>query len=142
MAKAPWHIWVVGVIAVLFNAIGVFDYTMFMAQGADYLAKAGMTSEQIAFQQQLPLWMRIDWAVGVWTALIASVLILARSKLAFPVFVLSLAAFLVSVLHSYVLSEGGRIAGTAGAITSVVITAELAFCAWYSRAMTRKGVFR
>ena len=26
--KTPWHLWVVGVVAVLFNGVGVFDYVM------------------------------------------------------------------------------------------------------------------
>jgi hypothetical protein len=46
--KTPWHLWLVGVIAVLFNAIGVFDYVMSLAQGAAYQASVGMTPEQIA----------------------------------------------------------------------------------------------
>ena len=36
--KAPWHLWLVGVIAVLFNSIGVFDFVMSIAQGARYQA--------------------------------------------------------------------------------------------------------
>jgi hypothetical protein len=31
---APWHLWLVGVIAVLFNAIGAFDFVMAMSHGA------------------------------------------------------------------------------------------------------------
>lgn len=46
--KAPWHLWLIGVIAVLFNAMGVFDFVMVMKQGAKYLASAGMTPAQIA----------------------------------------------------------------------------------------------
>ena len=41
--KAPWHLWVVGIIAVLFNSIGAFDYVMTMTQGASYLTSMGMT---------------------------------------------------------------------------------------------------
>ncbi len=53
--KTPWHLWLVGVIAVLFNAIGAFDYVMSMAQGASYMASAGMTQAQIAhYQGSLP----------------------------------------------------------------------------------------
>src|SRR5687767_16039535 len=98
MLKTPWHLWVVGVIAVLFNAIGVFDYVMSMTQGASYMASAGMTPAQIAHYQEMPAWMMAVWAIGVWGALIASVLLLLRNKLAVPVFAVSLAAFLVSLL--------------------------------------------
>ena len=72
MAQAPvksaWHLWLVGLFAVLFNAIGVFDFVMNLAQGPQYLASAGMTPEQVAHYQQMPGWMFVVWAVGVFGA--------------------------------------------------------------------------
>jgi len=110
-SRAPWHLWLVGVIAVLFNSIGVFDFVMAMAQGGKYMASAGMTPEQIAHYQQMPAWMTAVWAIGVLGAFLASILLLLRRKLAFPVFVLSLAAFLISLVYTYVLTNGGAIMG-------------------------------
>jgi hypothetical protein len=140
--KAPWHLWLVGVIAVLFNAIGAFDYVMSMTQGASYMSSAGMTPAQIAHYQSMPMWMTAVWTVGVWGAMLASVLILLRNKLAFPVFAVSLAAFLVSLIYTYVLTDGGEIMGTGMAITSVVITALLLFFMSYSWLMTKRSVLR
>jgi hypothetical protein len=140
--KTPWHLWLVGIVAVLFNAIGVFDYVMSAMQGASYMAGAGMTPEQIAHYQDMPMWMRGVWAVGVWGAMIASLLILLRRKLAFPIFAVSLAAFLLSLIYTYILTDGGEIMGSQMAITSVVITAMLLFFMWYSRLMTKRGVLR
>jgi len=140
--KAPWHLWLVGVIAVLFNAIGVFDFVMNLVQGPSYMASAGMTPEQIAHYQEMPAWMMAVWAIGVWGAMLASVLILIRHKLAAPVFAVSLAAFLVSLIYTYVLTNGGAIMGQAMAITSAVITALLLFFMWYSWLMTKRGVLR
>ena len=138
--KSPWHLWLIGVIAVLFNAIGVFDFVMSMAQGAKYQASAGMTPDQIAHYQQMPGWMTAVWAVGVFGAFLASILLLARRKLALPVFVLSLAAFLVSVLYTYVLTNGGAVMGQQMAITSAVIAGLLVFFSGYSRFMGVRGV--
>jgi membrane-anchored protein YejM (alkaline phosphatase superfamily) len=140
--KAPWHLWLVGVIAVLFNAIGVFDFVMSMAQGASYMASAGMTPAQIAHYQELPIWMLAVWAIGVWGAMLGSVLILLRNRLAFPVFAISLATFLVNLVYTYVLTDGGQIMGRSMAIVSVVITVLLVFFMSYSRLMTRRSVLR
>lgn len=140
--KTPWHLWLVGVVAVLFNAIGVFDFVMSMSRGPAYLASAGMTPAQIAHYQDMPLWMTADWAVGVFGALIGSALILLRNKLAWPVLAVSLAAFLISLLYTYVLTDGGKIMGPQMAITSAVIAGLLAFFIWYAWAMTRRGVLR
>ena len=140
--KTPWHLWLIGVIALLFNAIGVFDFVMYMAQGAKYLTSAGMTPDQIAHYQQMPGWMTLVWAVGVFGAFLASILLLLRRKLALPVFVLSLAAFLVSLLYTYVLTNGGAVMGQQMAITSAVIAGLLVFFAGYSRFMGVRGVLR
>jgi hypothetical protein len=140
--KTPWHLWLIGVIAVLFNSIGVFDFVMSMAQGAKYQASAGMTPDQIAHYQQMPSWMTVVWAVGVLGAFLASMLLLLRRKLAWPVFVLSLAAFLVSVIYTYVLTNGGAVMGQQMAITSAVIAGLLVLFSWYSRFMAVRGVLR
>jgi hypothetical protein len=140
--KAPWHIWLIGAIAALFNSIGVFDFVMSMARGAEYQASAGMTPAQIAHYQQMPSWMTIVWAVGVFGAFLASILLLLRKKLAFPIFALSLAAFLISLLYTYVLTNGGAVMGRQMAITSAVIATLLVFFCWYSHFMAARGVIR
>ncbi len=142
LSKTPWHLWLIGTVAVLFNAIGVFDFVMSHAQGAKYLASAGFTPEQIAHYQQMPAWMTVVWAIGVFGAFWASLLLLARKKLAWPVFAISLAAFLVSLLYTYVLTNGGAIMGTQMAITSGVIALLLVVFGLYARAIGRRGVLR
>lgn len=141
-SKTPWHLWLVGVVAVLFNAIGVFDFVMTMVHGAAYMKSAGMTQAQIDHYQQMPAWMTLDWAVGVFGAFAGSVLILLRNKLAWPVLAVSLAAFLLSLAYTYLLTDGAKIMGQQMAITSAVIAALLAFFIWYAWTMTKRGVLR
>ncbi|MFK7891906.1 MAG: hypothetical protein AB8B63_13905 [Granulosicoccus sp.] len=126
----------------LFNAIGVVDFVMSMAQGAEYQASAGMTPDQIAHYQAMPGWMIVVWAVGVFGAFLASILLLMRRKLASSVFILSLAVFLVSLVYHYVLTDGGATLGQSMAIASAVITILLVFFIWYTRLMATKGVLR
>ena len=140
--KAPWHLWLVGVVALLFNAIGVFDFAMNLIQGPRYMEAAGMTPAQIAHYQQLPAWMMAVWAVGVWGAFGASILLLLRRKLAYPIFAVSLAAFLLSFVYTYLLSDGGAAMGGDMTIANVVITVLLVFFIWYSRRMSERGLLR
>ena len=139
--KAPWHVWLIGVVALLFNSIGVFDFVMSRVQGAEYQASAGMTPAQIDHYQAMPGWMTAVWAIGVFGAFAASILLLLRNKLALPVFVVSLAAFLVSLLYTYVLTGGGAVMGQQMAIMSAVIAGLLVFFIWYSKLMTARGLF-
>ena len=75
-------------------------------------------------------------------AFAASIVLLLRRKLALPIFVLSFAAFAVSLLYTYVLTNGGAVMGTQMAIASAVIAALLVFFIGYSRFMTVRGVLR
>ena len=141
--KAPWHLWAVGVIAVLFNAIGVFDFVMSMAQGPAYLASAGMTPQQIAHYANMPAWMIGVWALGVFGALLASFLLLLRRRTAFVVFIVSTAAFLMSLVYTYLLSGDGAVMGQQMAMTSAVIAVLLALFCLYAYAMGRRpGLLR
>ena len=86
--------------------------------------------------------MTLVWTVGVFGAFLASILLLLRRKLALPIFLVSLAAFLVSLLYTYVLTNGGAVMGQQMAITSAVIAGLLVFFSWYSRFMAVRGVLR
>ena len=44
--KTPWHLWAVGGLTLLWNAVGIFSYTM---THMDKLEALGMTAEDIAF---------------------------------------------------------------------------------------------
>ena len=135
--RTPWHLWVVGAVALLWNGYGGYDYVMTQTNNAAYLAQ--FTAEQRAYFDSYPMWMEADWAIGVWGGVLGAVLLLLRSKWAFHAFLASLIAFAVSVVYGQ-MSEGAALMGTTGVIFSAAIfLLGLAFV-MYSRMMTRKGV--
>ena len=137
--KTPWHLWVVGALALLWNGYGGYDYVMTQTNNAAYLAQ--FTAEQRAYFDSYPMWMEADWAIGVWGGVLGAVLLLLRSKWAFHAFLASLIAFAVSVVYGQ-MSEGAALMGTTGVIFSAAIfLLGLAFV-MYSRMMTRKRVLR
>jgi len=140
--KTPWHLWVVSVVAILFNGIGVYDYVMSKTQGAAYMQSAGMSPAAIAHYTTLPFWMNCVWAIGVWGAMLASILLLLKNKLAAPIFLVSLAAFLLSLVYHYVISGAGDLMGTAGHVSSAIITLLLVMFIFYAQAMGKRGILR
>ena len=92
--KTPWHIWAVGVISLLWNAVGAFDYTMTKLKNADYMA--AFTADQQAYFYSFPLWANIGWALGVWGSILGSILILMRSRHAVTAFLISLIGLAIS----------------------------------------------
>ena len=82
--KTPWHLWLVGVVSLLWNAFGAYDYTMTNLRNQAYLDSMGYPAEGIAYLDAFPIWAHSGWALGVWGAVIGSVLLLMRSPMVNP----------------------------------------------------------
>ena len=100
--KAPWHLWLIGGLSLLFNAMGVISYTM---TKLDMLAEAGMTADQIAFMNAYPAWASAFWALGVWGAFAGSVLLLLRSRFAVVAMVVATIGLVGTTVYNYALIE-------------------------------------
>ena len=79
-AKTPWHLWVVGVISLLWNAVGALDFTMTQLRNEAYLK--AFTDEQRAYFFAIPLWAVVTWGVATWGSLVGSGFLLGRRRLA------------------------------------------------------------
>jgi ribose/xylose/arabinose/galactoside ABC-type transport system permease subunit len=137
--RTPWHLWVIGVVALLWNAIGAFDYVMTETRNAAYMS--AFTPEQLAYFYGFPGWVTAAWAIAVWGGVVGAVLLLLRRRLAVPVFLASLVAMVLTTVHNYVLSNGLDIFQDAGsrAFTCVIFVIALALFL-YARAAAKRGV--
>jgi hypothetical protein len=142
MARAaPWHLWAVAAIGVAWNGFGVYDYVMSKTAGESYFRQMGMTDAQIAYMASFPTWMTAIWAIGVWGALLGTLLLFLRNRLASPVFAASLAAFVVSLIYSHFLSNGAEVMGDMAFMQWIVLAGCL-FFAWYARRGVSAGFLR
>ena len=103
IVRTPVHLWIVGVLATLWNAFGCYDYVMTQTANATYMAM--FTEAQRAYFQSFPAWMEAAWAVGVWGALLGSLLLLVRSRHAVLAFGLSLIGLLIGSIYQYGLAD-------------------------------------
>jgi hypothetical protein len=137
----PWHLWAAGVISLLWNAFGGYDFVMSVTQGEAYWRASGMTDAMVAYYNAMPTWMYVPWVLGVWGAVAGSVLLLMRNRLAVPAFGLSLLGAVGSL--AYGLANPMPPLPEAMAMMSympwviVLIAAVLAAYAW---TMGKKGV--
>ena len=140
--KTPIHLWIVGIVTLLWNAGGAFDYLMTQMGNAEYLAM--LTPDQLTYIQSTPTWFEAVWAIGVWFSVFGSILLLARSRLAAPAFGLSFLGLAASSVYSYVIASPNalQISGTFALIFSGVIVVGLIMQWIYARVMTRRGVLR
>ncbi len=139
--KAPWHLWLIGILALLWNGMGAFDYLMTQTRNASYMA--GFTPEQLDYFYGLPKWSVATWAISVWSAVLASVLLLLRRRWAKPVFAVSLLAMLPTFVHNYLLSKGYEIMGGAAALafTLTIVAVGVALLIYSSR-MVKNQILR
>jgi len=139
-AGVPWHLWLVGALALLWNSVGAFDYVMTETRNASYLS--AFTPEQLAYFNGFPKWFIAMWALGVWGGVLGSVLLLARQRLAVPVFGVSLLGVVVTFVYNFLLSNGVEVMGTGGAVFSLVIFVVAVALLLYARALARAGRLR
>ena len=144
--RTPAHLWIVGVLALLWNGFGAFDYLMTRMRNTEYLASMMPTVDPdavLAWVDGFPIWAQFGWGLGVWGGLAGAMLLLIRSRWAVPVFASSLIGALLGL--GYQIVAAPPLAGMEGAMNDVmpfvIIFVALALFL-YARAMKAKGVLR
>lgn len=139
--RTPWHLWLVGGLALLWNGFGVFDFVASLTQGDPYLQSMGMTDPQIAYFNAMPAWVYAAWALGVISAAAGAVLLLMRRRWAVHAFALSLVGLVLSALYTLVLSDGAEVMASTMPM-QIVVWAGALFFAGYAWLMAKRGVLR
>ncbi len=136
----PWHLWVVGVIAVIWNSGGAVDYTMTQMRNESYMS--AFTPEQLDYFYAFPAWADAVWALGVWGAFIGSLLLLLRSRHAVVAFGISLVGLLGSTIYQMTVDMPVSLITPGIWIFTAAIWLSVILLIWYARMMTNKGVLR
>ena len=137
--RTPKHLWIVGIVALLWNAMGAMDYLMTQTKNEAYMSQ--FTPEQLDFFYGFPTWVVAAWAIAVWAGVVGAVLLLLRKRLAVPVFLVSLIAMVVTTIHNFVLSDGLEVMGgdpMAVGFTVLIFVVAIALY-MYARAMEKQG---
>ena len=144
--RTPVHLWIIGVLALLWNGIGSFDYLMTRMRNTDYLASMMPTVDPeatLAWVDGFPVWAQFGWGLGVWAGLIGSLLLLFRSRWAVLAFGLSLVGAILGL--GYQIVAAPPLPGAEGAMFEVmpyviILIAGVLFL--YAISMRKKGVLR
>ena len=141
LPSRPWHLWLVGVLSILWNSIGCLDFTMVITRNADYLEAAGFTAEQMDFFYSYPAWAYAIWAVAVWWAWFGGALLLARKSLAVPVYLTGLITYVVAMTRQYGFTDFRALFPEAHYVIMSVVIFVLAIAQlYYAQKMRDKGV--
>ncbi|MCM8732218.1 hypothetical protein ACFO8O_14740 [Hephaestia sp. GCM10023244] len=141
VARRPWHLWAVGVLSLIWNAGGAVDYVMTKTHNAAYLAN--FTPEQLAWFDSFPPVMTVAWAVGVWGAVLGSLLLLLANRWAVWAFTASLAGLVIGTVYQFGVSAMPASLNTpAGMAFTAALWIGAVLLLWYAIRMRACGVLR
>ena len=140
--KPPLSFWIISVVSLLWNCFGALDYTMTQTRNPSYIQE--FTPGQLAYFTSFPPIMVAAWALGVWGALLGSILLLLRSKFAIWSFTVSLIGLAFSTYWQFF---GGELSaydviGSVSVIMTAVIWVIAIALLIYARRMQARGVLR
>ncbi len=131
-SEIHWSFWVIGVVTLLFNLMGVLNY--FMQMNAESLDAFPEVYRPII--EGRPAWATAAFAVAVFGGALGCLLLLFRKSVSFYVFIISFLGVILSMIHIY------RIAGLSsfdvwmGVLMQLIVTE---FLLWYSKRAERRG---
>lgn len=116
--------WAIGLIALLWNLMGVGAFFGEMSSGT--LAA-------------MAIWGAGAFGVAVFGGAIGSLLLLLRKALAEPVFILSLIGVVVQMFYNLVIAKSTTVYGPFEIAMTIMIPVIAAFLVWYARSAKQKG---
>lgn len=129
--------WIIGILALLWNIMGVMAY----------LAQAYMSEEALAllpqaeqdFHNNVPAWVTAAFATAVFTGFLGAIALLMRKKLSIALFTISLLCVLAQQVYHFFIQDYLSLSGTVivGPIAIIIISF---FLMWYSQAKNASGM--
>lgn len=136
-AKPSTAFWIVSVLALLWNLMGVWAYIDHVTMTSETLLAKPI--EEQSLYVNIPVWVTAAFAIAVWGSTLGCILLLVRKTWATPVFVIAFAAIIVQMIHQLFISKSIEVYGPGGAVMPVMIILIGAFMIWYSRSATARG---
>lgn len=145
-ARTPAHLWIVGILSLLWSGFGAVDYMMTRMRNADWIAgmMPGVDPNAVFdWIGAFPVWASFGWGLGVWGGLAGSILLLMRSRWAVAAFGASLIGALLGL--GYQIAGAPPLPGMEGPMATlmpyviIAIALALLYYAWRQR---QNGVLR
>jgi hypothetical protein len=136
-ATRPWHLWVVGILTLLWNGSGAV--TILMAQMGRL---PDISADEAAYYAAQPTWNVILTNIATFAPVLAGIALLLRSQRAVWLFALSLALILALDVYELVVGTSRALANQGALIVTVIIAVIAVLQLVYSTAMKKRGVLR
>lgn len=138
--KTPLHLWIVGVVSLLWNSGGIISYSMTKFGALD---DKTFTPEQLSYFAGFPAWASAFWALGVWGCFLGSLLLLLRSKWSVWSFGISIVGLIGTTAYQRLSGDLPESMQTMGQNLFAAAIWLITICLFvYATRMARAGVLR
>jgi hypothetical protein len=147
-ARAPIHLWIVGLLSLVWNSFGCYDYLMTRMRNLDYFRSMAPDVDpeaMLAWVEGFPVYAQFGWGLGVWMGLLGSILLLMRHRWAVPVLGLSLVGAILGLGYQMVMAPPPPPPMNTGAMMIVMPLAIIIIAAvlvYYAHRQKQAGVLR
>lgn len=134
----PPHLWIIGILSLLWHAAGAFDYSATQWRLDGYLSQ--YTPAQMEYFEAFPSWAVGTWALAVWSSLLGSLALLMRKAWAVHLFVLQLVGLALTTVYNFVLTDAAAVMGGGALVFSSLIWLIAISMLFYAYKMMKRGV--
>ena len=136
--KPATSFWVIGVLALIWNALGVMAY-LGQKLMTDEM-KAMIPADQLEIIENTPAWATAAFAIAVWFGLLGCIVLLMRKKIAKLLFIISLVGVLVQLVYNLFLTNAMEVYGTQSLIQPLVTVSVGLFLIWHAKKCADDGI--
>lgn len=132
--------WIVAIVALIWNLIGVMTYLMSVTMTPEMLAE--MPEAERALYSDIPAWVTSAYAIAVFGGVLGCLALLLRRAWAVPLFVISLIAVIVQMGYGLVVTDVIDVRGAGALIMPIVILVIAGYLVWFSTLAKKQGWLR
>lgn len=136
--KPATSFWVISVLALLWNALGVMAY-LGQKLMTDEM-KAMIPPEQLEIIENTPAWATAAFAIAVWFGLLACIVLLMRKKLAKLLFIISFIGVIAQLSYNLFFTKALEVFGTTSLIQPLITVGVGLFLIWYAKKCADDGI--
>jgi len=135
--KIPAWFWVIGIIMLLWNLMGIASFYMHVFISEEALQ--ALPEAERALFGQYPTWTAVVFALATFGGLFGCIALLLKKKVAQILFIVSLVAIIVQMSHSLFMTDSVEVYGTGAYYMPIMVVLIGAFLVWFSGHGTKKG---
>ena len=133
----PTWFWVVSVLALLWNLVGLFMFWQNVTMSPE--AVAALPPEQQQIHAAMPQWVFAFFGIAVFAGVIGSIALLLKRRTAVPLLLVSVLAIVVQMASAYATTPVWALTGVGGAIFPLVLIAIGALFWLFARTARARG---